>query len=102
MKKEDKLHLKKYLTIIDDYVKGKISVEEFEKKYLKVFKTEEHAFDKNIFFMLADLFSSVDTYCGDVTIANHDKNYPFHDIDEKDLLKEVKTIQEKLIISIEQ
>lgn len=83
--------LKKYISVITDFTSRKITVDEFEKKYLKMVKEETFIFEDKIFKVLGTLFSDVDAYCGDIDIRDED------DIDENQLLESAKIALNKLI-----
>lgn len=93
-----KNELIKYLQTISDFVNDKISVQEFERKYLQMVKNETFLFDEKISKIIETLFSDVDAYCGDPDIANYDTNDPFSDIDEMELKKRATDALKKLIV----
>ncbi len=54
--------INKYQILITNYVDDQISTAEFEKTYLKMFKSEPEIFEDAIFLILEQLFSAVDSY----------------------------------------
>ena len=59
---ERSLLIKKYADLIRSFLEGAISVDEFERMYLKEFKAETENLDSRLFIILNDLFISVDCY----------------------------------------
>ena len=56
------LLIKKYADIIQSFLEGTVSVDEFERTYLKEFKAETGKLDSRLFNTLNELFISVDCY----------------------------------------
>jgi len=57
----------KYKKLIDDFIKAKITVDDFEYRYLKTFKYDS-LLDTPEYEILNELFLDVDAYCGDPTL----------------------------------
>jgi len=83
--------LKKYISVITDFSKGEISVDEFERMYLKMVKEETFIFNDKIFKVIGTLFSDVDAYCGDADLRDED------DIDEAQLKERAEIALCKLL-----
>jgi hypothetical protein len=92
----EKYVLDKYISVIKMFTTGEMKACDFEKNYLKLFKSEPELKGK-VFDVLNKLFSDVDAYCGDPEIANYHKEDPFHDIDENELLNRAKSSLKKLL-----
>ena len=95
MRATDKHILGKYITIIKKFADGDMKAFDFERSYLEMFKSEGEL-QGRLFDVLNELFSDVDSYCGDAEIANYNKEDPFHDIDENELLNRAKSSLQKL------
>lgn len=54
-----------YLALIDWFVDGAISVEEFQARYLELFKTETRLLTEGLFELLDGLFGDVDSFTKD-------------------------------------
>jgi len=63
--------LKQYIILIDDFVKGKIQPEIFEKQYLKLFKNDNSRPDQE-FVILDELFADVDAFCNEPELCDED------------------------------
>ena len=68
MTKRQKECLREYITLLRDFVAGKIDSAAFETSYLKKFKTEETELPEFAFLTLDQLFADVDAYCGDINL----------------------------------
>lgn len=62
--------LENYADLINDYLSGKISVLDFEQKYLEMFKHDETLWVGEEFKLLNDLFSDLDSFCYDSAIRS--------------------------------
>ena len=85
----------KYISIIKKFTDGDMKASDFERSYLEMFKSEVEL-QGRLFDVLNELFSDVDSYCGDPEIANYNKEDPFHNIDENELLNRTKSSLQKL------
>jgi hypothetical protein len=54
-----------YETLIESFVAKRLSAGEFEKRYLKAFKSEPGGMETKVFEILEKLFSDVDSYSPD-------------------------------------
>ncbi|MEM9859820.1 MAG: colicin immunity domain-containing protein, partial [Bacteroidota bacterium] len=81
--------LDKYISIIKKFTDGEMKASDFERRYIEMFKSEVEL-QGRLFDVLNQLFSDVDAYCGNPEIANYNKEDPFHDIDENELLSQAK------------
>ena len=94
-----KNELIKYIQVITDFVNGAMPVQEFERNYLQMVKSETCIFHEDTFKIIETLFSDVDAYCGDPEIANYNTNDPFADIDESELRKRAnQALQHHLVV----
>jgi hypothetical protein len=53
---------KDYKGLIQAFLNGNLSIEEFEARYLAAFKNERGEMDKQLFLILEDLFEDLDAY----------------------------------------
>ncbi len=81
----------KNIYIVSNFVSREISVLEFEREYLILFK-RDNELSREAFELLNGLFVWVDAFCGDPEIAN----YPFDDIDEEELHLKAKIVLDRL------
>jgi len=61
-----------YIDLINSFTSGNISANEFEKKYLELFKNDEKLIDcsDEVYEVLDTLFYAVDSYCSDPDLQN--------------------------------
>ncbi len=88
--------VEKYILLISDFVYERLSVEDFEKYYLKMATDESYIIGGEIAEIISGLFCDIDSYCGDPTIADYDSINPFCDIDETELRRRATAALEKL------
>jgi hypothetical protein len=72
-------YLESYARLIDQFLRNRLPVAEFERQYLKLFKNDSTQFTEAEFAALDNLFSAVDAYCGDPALRGN------LDIDEDEL-----------------
>ncbi|WP_199317602.1 colicin immunity domain-containing protein [Richelia sinica] len=70
-----------YINLIKDFVSRTISANEFEKKFIQMFKVENNFSSKKQFNILDKLFADVDAYCSDSDLIED----PEFDITEEEL-----------------
>ncbi|MGA9380692.1 MAG: colicin immunity domain-containing protein [Phormidium sp.] len=70
----------KYTKLLKDFVSNKISSDEFEFRFLELFKSESFFDSEREFQILDKLFGDVDAYCCDPDLFD-----PEFDIDEAEL-----------------
>ncbi len=66
--------------LLKDFVARKISADEFERRFLELFKGETALMPEREFHILDKLFGDVDAYCSDPDLID-----PRFDIDEDEL-----------------
>lgn len=68
------LHMRptEYKSLIEDFLEGKISAQEFERSYLSKFKNEPGGMDHALYEILQELFSAVDSYSPNATSKDKD------------------------------
>lgn len=59
-----------YAELISRFVDGRISAQEFESSYLRMFKNEKTRFPVDVFDLLDGLFADVDEYVADPDLRN--------------------------------
>ena len=61
-----------YINLINSFMSGNISANEFEKEYLELFKNDEKLIDcsNEVYEILDTLFYAVDSYCSDPDLQN--------------------------------
>jgi hypothetical protein len=57
--------IEKYIDLINKYLKHKITVSEFETKYLYMFKNEKENIPEKYYTILDSFFSDIDMFCID-------------------------------------
>jgi hypothetical protein len=72
--------LKEYFTLMESFHSGEIAADQFEKKYLVLFKADQRLFPEEIFNVLNGLFSNVDAFVAAPEIREQ------NDLDEQQLL----------------
>ncbi len=82
----------KYKKLIEDFINEVISVEEFERTYLKTFKNETERMDNTLFEILNGVFEAVDCYWHECLPGQETA----FEISEKQLRKEVSEALLKL------
>ncbi|MGL5058996.1 MAG: colicin immunity domain-containing protein [Microcoleus sp.] len=55
----------KYIKLLEDFAANRISADEFEGQFLKLFKSDRHLHPGREFKILDKLFADVDAYCSD-------------------------------------
>lgn len=88
--KENLAKLRVYANLVNDYLSSKISVLDFEQKYLEMFKKDETLWIGEEFDVLNDLFGDLDAFCYDSTIRTSE------DLDEVQLRNKAEVASEKL------
>jgi Bacterial self-protective colicin-like immunity len=81
----NKISKEKYTSLLQDYVSKTIDANEFESKFLKLFKSDESFRPQKEFDILDRLFSDVDAYCKDPELLR--KLDPRFNIGEAELRK---------------
>ena len=56
------MELKAYMYLIDGYLRGELSADNFQTIYLATFKQEHGPMDRSLFVILQDLFEDVDAF----------------------------------------
>lgn len=82
----------KYKKLIEDKIDGVISVEDFERDYLKTFKNETERMDNTLFEILNGVFEAVDCYWHECLPGQETA----FEISEQQLRKEVNEALDKL------
>ncbi len=72
--------MNKYIMLLKNFVYRKISADEFERRFLELFKGETALMPEREFHILDKLFGDVDAYCSDPDLID-----PQFDIDENEL-----------------
>lgn len=81
----------KYAGVITDFVKHKVSAEEFETRYLKLFKHDDDQVPGPEFDVLDRLFADVDDY-----VADPELRRAVRGIDEEELRTRAKAAYHRL------
>ena len=72
--------LEEYVSKIRQFVDGDITACQFEESYLKIFKNEEKVLPEDVFEVLNELFTDVDSFCSDPELRDDE------DLDDAELL----------------
>ena len=65
-------NLSDYISLIDGFVHHRVSVSDFESRFLAVFKNDTTLCSEEVFSILNELFIATDSYCGDESIRSED------------------------------
>jgi hypothetical protein len=84
----------KYKKLMEDFIDEVITVEDFERDYLKTFKNETERMDNTLFEILNGVFEAVDCYWHECLPGQETA----FEISEKQLRKEVSEALDKLNI----
>jgi hypothetical protein len=99
MNELDKIHIKKYMVILRDFMDYKLSAKDFSQQFLNIRRKDQYLFDGyydvKIESVLSTIFLHVDHYC-DPALADYDKSNPDHDITAEELYLLVKELYEQL------
>ncbi len=82
--------IEQYISLITQFVIGEIPASQFETRYLEMFKSETVQFSAHAYDVLSELFSDVDSYCGDPELRDEE------DLSDEDLLDYAKEALESL------
>lgn len=85
--------MENYITLLKDFVVGKISADEFEQQFLQLFKGDSKLLPGREFEILDKLFSDVDAYCSDSELIED----PRFDIGEAELRASAQEALEELV-----
>ncbi|WHY93132.1 colicin immunity domain-containing protein [Neobacillus cucumis] len=83
----------KYKKLMKDFIDQVITVEDFEREYLKTFKNETERMDNTLFEILNGVFEAVDCYWHECLPGQETA----FEISEQQLRKEVSEALDKLI-----
>ncbi len=83
----------KYIKLLEEFAGGKISADEFEQRFLQLFKGDNNLQPGREFQILDKLFADVDAYCSDPDLIED----PRFDIGEVQLRVSVQETLDKLI-----
>lgn len=88
-----KQDIQPYLDVIEKFRRKEISIEDFEEKYLYLFKAEKRILPKNVFLLLNEIFTSIDMHVLDKY------GYPItvDELDDAMLTKRVNEIYVELL-----
>lgn len=84
------LALQKYKVLINSFLERKITADEFQAKYLSIFKKEEGELTEHEFNELDGLFADVDSFCSDPDL------FESGDLDEPMLRTQAKIVFQRL------
>lgn len=64
-----------YVTLLDQFLDGIMSIEDFQMAYLKKFKSEQKILGDDVFEVLQDLFGDVDAFTADLELLLRNSKY---------------------------
>jgi hypothetical protein len=67
---EDRHGIQPYLDLLDLFLAGGITADEFETRYLRRYKADDTRRPDKVFTVLDGLFADVDAYVGDPTLRD--------------------------------
>lgn len=76
--------------LIQEFVSGSLTANQFETEYLDLFKSDETIWEEKIFLVLDKLFSDVDSFCAESSIRISG------DLNEADLRDMARDAYEKI------
>jgi len=79
-----------YINLMRSFVENRITVNEFERSYLSMFKADTNSWTEAEYENLNNLFSEVDAFCADPELRDE------NDIDEDQLREAAKMTLAKL------
>ena len=82
--------LNEYLTLIFAFVSYDLNGQDFEHKYLELFKADETIRDEPIYLLLDKLFSDVDVFCAEPTLSGSNS------LDEDELREQARYVYDRL------
>jgi hypothetical protein len=86
-----------YRFLMDRYLHGELSAEDFQLAFLEKFKKETRRLNDDLFGLLDELFGDVDAFCADPKIlAELQAETPGFYLDEQSLKKRVREVSERL------
>ena len=83
-----------YINLLKDFLCNKITADDFERRFLGMFKSETNCYSKLEFQILDKLFGDVDAYCSDPELLD-----PEYDITEEDLKFSAKEALDNLVLT---
>ena len=83
----------KYIKLLEDFAGSKISADEFERRFLQLFKSDDNLQLGREFQILDKLFADVDAYCSDPDLIED----PRFDIGEVQLRVSAQETLDKLV-----
>jgi hypothetical protein len=83
--------ISKYISLIQKFFVGDITVAQFEYLYLDMFKNENEELPEDVYEVLNTLFLDVDAYCEDPSLRVEG------DLDEESLRVSAKVALDKLV-----
>lgn len=83
--------LESYFELLKSFHVGETTADQFEARYLALFKTDQRLFPNEIFNVLNQLFSDVDVFVADPKIRGND------DLDEQQLRACAHVAYERLL-----
>ena len=83
----------KYIKLLEEFVDNKITADEFERRFIQLFKGDNNLQPGTEFKILDKLFADVDAYCGDSDLIED----PRFDIDAVQLQVSAKETLNKLV-----
>lgn len=87
-----------YVSLLKGFLAGEISAEEFQAKYIGMFKAEDREFDPSLFVILDALFGDVDSFVlNPELMAELESQNPGFYLDETALRRKVSSAYEKLL-----
>jgi hypothetical protein len=87
-----------YVSLLKSFLDGEVSAEEFQAKYIDMFKTEIREFDPSLFVILDALFGDVDSLVlNPALMAELESQNPGFYLSETSLRQKVSVAYEKLL-----
>ena len=86
-----------YGLLLQDFIDARISADEFQSRYLGMFKNDDRSLSEPLFGLLDKLFGDVDAFCADPTVRTElQAIHPGFYLDEGQLRQRVVQAAEQL------
>lgn len=82
--------IERYMFLMQEFVGGSLTANQFETEYLDLFKSDETIWEEKVFLVLDKLFSDVDSFCAESSIRRSG------DLNEADLRDAARDAYEKI------
>jgi len=83
--------LNDYIPLMESFLKGNLSPEDFQKEFLERFSNEERSFSGELWPIMEELWGDVEFFCGDKTLYKGlEEERPGFYLDEEKLREKLR------------